>query len=361
MIQRLLLLPKINPEKITAVIRCLPKKPGIIKELVDKALSGESFNNIPEKLYQALFTKTAVFPSAKMGLLGNPDKLIISADGACVVSNASPYGRKNCYCSAKCGCDKKFADPNAGWGWDSYHQRWFYGYTAYLLSVNNNKLKIDLPVYLRFAEASAYDGVTLIPALAHAKSLFNGTFSFDSLIADAAHDNYPTYDLLKQWRIKPFIPLNSRNSSESGGKPVHLSGSGIPVCADGYEMINWGFDAKRYRIKYRCPLITGRVKFCFFDSCCNKSLYGKSVYINLAKDLRLFTPVPRDSTEWTDVYKLRSASERVNNRILTDYQLERPKRYGKMKIAFFTFLNSINVHLDAQIRFNSVSLESLLS
>ena len=342
------------------IIKSLPKHPGIIKELVDKALSGDSFKNIPERLFQSLFAKVALYPSAKMGLLGDTNKLIISADGSCVVSNASPYGRKTCKCINKCSCDRKFSDPSAGWGWDSFHQHWFYGHTAYLFSVHNPKLKIDLPIYLKFTEASAFDGVTLISSLAHAKSMYSGFLSFDSLIADAAHDNYPTYDLLKQWRIKPFIPLNNRNSSIPGGKSIQVSKSGIPICADGYEMSNWGFDAKKYRIKYRCPLITGKVKHCFYDCCCNKSLYGKTVYVNLAKDLRLLTPVPRNSDEWNKIYKYRSASERVNNRILTDYGLEQPKRYGKKKIAFFAFLSIINVHFDVMVKHTNITLDSLI-
>jgi hypothetical protein len=355
--------PEIKPKSKHGNNKIPPKHPGIIKELTDKALSGESFKNIPERLYQALFAKVALFSSAKMGLLGDISKLFFSADGACVHSNASPYGRKICGCTDKCSCDRLFSDPDANWGWDSYHKQWFFGHTAYLFSVHNSDLKIDLPIYLRFAEGSAFDGVTLIQSLAHARYLYDGFLSFDSLIADAAHDNYPTYDLLKRWNIKPFIALNNRTSEpgSTAGSSVQKNKNGVPICADGHEMANWGFDAKRYRIKYRCPFVTGRVKYCFYDSCCNKSFYGKQVYINLAEDLRMYTPVPRGSDEWNIMYKLRTASERVNNRILTDYILEYPKRYGKKKLSFFAFLNAINVHLDAQVKFNNVTLDSLIN
>jgi hypothetical protein len=336
-----------------------PKNPGIIKKLVDKALDGQTFKIIPERLYQAIFMKTAVIPSAKLGLLGNVDKIIASGDGTCINSNSSPYGKRNCSCEEKCSCHRRFSDPDATWGWDSYHERSFYGHTAYLLSVHNSDLKLDLPIYMRFVNASRFDGVSLIVSLAHARYLFHDVLMFDSLLLDAAHDNYPTYHLLKQWNIKPFIDLNSRGEETPKLQDIQLSKNNIPICADGHEMLNWGFDSKKYRIKYRCPMATGKVKSCPYDICCNKSSYGKITYLKLAENIRLLTPVPRNSDEWVETYNMRTAAERVNNRILTDYQLERPKRYGKMKLAFFAFCNAINVHLDAQVKFGEDSVSTL--
>ena len=328
-----------------------PKNPGIVHYLVEKSLSGQVFKDIPERILQAIFMKTAVLPSASLGLLGDINKLIVSADGTCISSNASPYGHKVCKCKEKCSCKKSFADPLAKWGWDSYRERYFYGYTAYLLSVHNKVLKLDLPIYLKFVEAQRSDSVTLIPALAHARYLYENILSFDSLAADAIHDNYPTYRLLKEWDIKPFIPLNARSDNKLQADGIILSKDGVPVCADGHDMTYWGYEAKKSRCKYRCPLIAGQVKDCPYDSSCNKSLYGKTVYVRLSSDLRLITPVPRGSKQWKEVYKQRTAAERVNNRIITDYQLEQPKRYGKAKLAFFAFFNAINVHMDAHVKF----------
>ena len=81
-----------------------------------------------------------------------------------------------------------------------------------------------------------------------------------------------------------------------------LSKNGTPVCADGHEMTNWGLMWKSYRIKFRCPLVAGTVKYCPFDANCNKSIYGKTVYKRLASDIRLLTPVPRESEEWAKTY-----------------------------------------------------------
>ena len=334
------------------------KRPGIVKKLVDKALDGQTFKRIPERLYQTLFMKTAVIPSAEMGLLGDTSKIIASGDGTCVSSNASHRGKKACDCTYHCSCPRHFSDPNATWGWDSYHERYFFGYTAYLLSVHNSTLKLDLPIYLRFVEAKRHDSVSLVASLAHVRFLYKDFLSFDAIIADAAHDNYPTYDMLHQWRIKPFIDLSAR--ADDKVQSVPLSTNGLPVCPDGYEMVNWGFERKRYRIKFRCPLAVGKINSCPFDKNCNNSLYGKNFYLRLADNLRLLTPIPRNSDEWKRIYNQRTAAERVNNRILTDYQLEHPKRYGKSKIAFFAFSNAINIHLDAQIKFGRLAFVDLV-
>ena len=49
--------------------------------------------------------------------------------------------------------------------------------------------------------------------------------------------------------------------------------------------------------------------------------------------------------------KQRTAAERVNNRILNDYGIESDAHRGKKRIAFFSFVAAINVHLDAQCKF----------
>ena len=329
-----------------------PKNPAVIKWMVDKALSGKVFKAIPERLFQAIFAKVAIMPSAAMGLLGDTSKLIVSGDGTCICSNASTYGKKVCICEETCDCPRKFSDPSAKWGWDSYHERWFFGYAAYLLSVHNPKLKLDLPIYLKFVEASRFDGVSFVAALAHARYMYRDLLSFDCFLGDSAHDNYATYDLLKQWSIKPFIDLNKRQSCDVKLQNIPLAKCGAPICPDGHLMLNWGFEAKKYRIKYRCPMATGKVKFCFYAENCNKTVYGKIVYVRPAENLRLLTPVPRYTNEWIDTYKQRSAAERVNNHFLTDYVLEHPKRYGKKKLAFFAFVNAINVYL--HVRFINV-------
>lgn len=341
---------------------------------------------------QRVFAKVAVLPSINMGLIEQPEKLTVSGDGTCVQSHAFPNGHKvninpnsaeanavpesnnkadsESYAAVHEGINKadgessavpndrqtngetkrRFADPLARRLWDSHHERYFFGYMAYFISTYNKTLKLDLPLYCRFAETSSYDGVTFIEALSHFRFLYDDVMDINRIIADCAHDNIATYKLLAAWRISPFIALKPSNAPDRQYRKLQIANDGTPICADGYKMVNCGFDKRRYRIKYRCPLMTGKVKYCPYANNCNKTKYGKTVYVRLADNPRFLTPVPRDSDEWNEVYKQRTATERVNNRILTDYLPEHPKRYGKKKLAFFTFINAINIHLDAQVK-----------
>jgi len=352
--------PTCRPKETFGKEKKPPKRPGIIAELCRRAKKGEIFGDVPELFLQAIFTQIVLKPSALLGLLGNTHKLKVSGDGTCAESHANPHGHKVCGCNGRCTCDRRFSDPEAKWGWDSYHERYFYGYGLYALSCHNANLALDLPIYLRFVDANQFDGVSLIEAFAHARSLYQGFLRFDALIADSAHDNYATYELLRHFRVKPFIGLRLQKGGELP-KPqnIQLSRNGLPVCPDGYEMVHWGFDKNKFRTKFRAPCVVGNVSDCPYCEQCCPTPYGKIVYLRHADDLRFLTPVPRGSDRWVAIYNERTAAERVNNRILTDYRLEQPKRRGKKTLAFFAFIDAINIHLDAQVKCGSIKLDAL--
>ena len=342
-----------------------PRHPGIIQKFVDLALKGKTFDNRPERLLQQIFAEVGVRPSADAGLLGDTNKLAISGDGTCVNSGGNPYGIKVCDCNFKgifnCNCQRRFSDPEARYGWDSYHEQWFYGHTGYFLAVYNQELKVDLPVYLRFVQAQRFDGVTAIVALAEAKKIYQN-FTFERFFGDAAHDNYATYELLNDWNIKPFIPLNNTNKSNfKFPPPINVDKNGTPICMAGFHMLNWGFQNNRYRIKWRCPLALGKIKSCSCKDKCSPSPYGRTVYTKPSWDLRIFTPIPRGSDDWKQEMKKRTSVERVNKRILVDYGLEKARARSKKCLNFWSAIHSINIHLDARLKKSEFDFISLLN
>lgn len=342
------------------------RHPGIIQKFVDLALQGKTFESRPEMLMQQIFAKIGVEPSAKEGLYGNTQKLRVSGDGTCVISGSNCYGNKVCNCietgNYNCDCDRKFSDPYARWGWDSYHAQWFYGYTEYILSVYNSELKCDLPLYLRMMQAPRHDGVSAVVALAEARKLYS-EFTFDSFHGDGAHDNYATYELLHKWNMKAFIPLNESNKGNLT-YPEHLKvdKNGIPICIAGRKMINWGYNNDRCRIKYRCPIVAlNKAESCDCKANCSPSSYGRCIYIKPAWDLRLFTIVPRGSEEWIAQMKSRTTSERVNKRILNDYGLELSHTRGKKRTFWWSLIHSLNVLLDARLKLSGFSFIDILA
>jgi hypothetical protein len=319
-----------------------------------------------ERYLQKIFAAVAVNPSIEMGLVSQDAD--ISGDGTCIETGASSYGLKICKCKEsgiyKCDCPRKFSDPNAAWGWDSSQERWFYGYTGYFISTYNKTLKTDLPLYLRFVEASRHDSVSAIVSLAEFRELYPH-LRVDTFISDSASDNYATYQLLNHWGINAVIAINSKNKGNFQHPPaLGIDEHGRPVCPGRRKMVYNGFCNDRCRFKWRCPRVAKGIEPCEACISCSPSAYGRVIYTKPDWDLRLFTRIPRGTETWKDKIKQRTAAERVNNRILNDYGVEASSTRGKKRIAFMTTLAAVNVHLDAQLKrlsqHNPINLDLLL-
>lgn len=93
-----------------------------------------------------------------MGILGDTDKFNIAGDSTCMPTHASLYGKKICDCKLErghsCDCKRKFLDPSASWGWDSYKELWFYGHSFLCFSSMTclsilNVLQVNAMILLR--------------------------------------------------------------------------------------------------------------------------------------------------------------------------------------------------------------------
>ena len=340
---------KRKPIKVFGKDKMPAKHPGIVKKMVLQLFSGRRLDRRPERLLQNIFANVCVQPSIVLGLV--PKTVSISGDGTCIVTGASPYGRRTCEChDFACGCPRKFSDPNATWGWDSHSERCFYGYTGYFISTYSRPNRLDLPLYLRIVDAKRHDSISAVVALAEFRDLYPG-LCIDTFISDSASDNYATYELLRHWNINAVIALG-KSSDGNRRYPSHLSVNekGVPLCPGGNEMVYWGYSAKnRSGLKWRCPRILRKCTPC--DACvrCSPSDYGRVIYTKPDWDLRLFTTIPRGSDRFKQIMKERTAAERVNNRILHHYGVENAKTLGKKRISFFVTLAAFNIHLDAQL------------
>lgn len=336
------------------------KEPNIVAKLVEKVLGSYFFEDRPERLLQKILAECAVKPSAKLGLLGDTQKLIIAGDGAPLETGASPYGRKVCSCKKqgiyRCSCPRSYSDPTANWGWDSYHERWFYGHTLYQLTAANSLN--DLPLLIQLPQASRHDSVTFVKAFAQLVSLYPG-YGFTAALLDSAHDAYDIHRLLEKYGIEPFIDLNQRNKSNTLYPKADFDEKGIPVCQAGLKMLNWGYESKRQRIKWRCPLYKN-LEDCSLRQQCSPSLYGRVAYTKPSDDPRLFTKTPRGSKGWKKTYSQRTSVERSLKRTLVDYQLERARLRAENRWFIFATLCAVNQHLDAQVSALEGSLLSKL-
>lgn len=342
------------------------RRPGIVQKFADRVAQDQTFENRPERLMQLIFAKIGVEPAARQGLLGDTRNLAISGDGTCVLSGGSGFGSKQCSCRSQgifnCNCPRHFSDPYARFGWDSYHSVYFYGHSEYILSVHNPQLKCDLPVFLRLFQAGRHDSVASIVSLDEFKKL-HPDFRIDSFCGDAAHDAIPIYRLLEQWNIRAVIALNSRNKrKENQDRDFSINQDGVPVCLAGVPMVDNGFCKNRNRRKFRCPLACGKIDHCDHQTDCQSdSAYGRTIYVSPSQDLRLICRISRGSKEWKSRMKARTASERVNKRLLNDYGLEKHQARGKKRIFWWSLVHSVNILLDATQKIQKSSILDLLT
>jgi len=96
------------------------------------------------------------------------------------------------------------------------------------------------------------------------------------------------------------------------------------------EMAYGGFEKGRNTLKYRCPAEHYGLKCKGKEHC---PVTG-SIRISLLEDRRIFTPLPRSSYKWQNLYKKRTAAERVNSRLDVSFGFEQHYIRGQKKMHF---------------------------
>ena len=343
-----------KPSKKPGKGKKLPNKhSGITDKLAAYALDHTEFPFHYEERLQQVFRLAALLPSLKDGLIPQ-DGVTLSGDGTCVHSHASPYGHKVCSCAEKgipgCPCKRHFSDPDAHWGWDSDEEVFYFGHTLYMLCSHNAEARVDLPLHIRFLDARRHDSVSAIVSLREFRTI-NPDIPVRDVCLDSAHDNYATYGLCQKWKIRPFIDLNSnRGRPDSIPDSISIDEDGTPLCMAGFRMVNWGYCKQKHSRKWRCPLACGKVGSCPCKEKCSPSPYGRCVYTKPDWDIRLYTPVPRGTEEYKEIYNNRTSCERVNNRVLNDYHLHDMGIHTRKRYSFFTMIICVCIHLDARLK-----------
>ncbi|MGN1398456.1 MAG: hypothetical protein ACI4WG_00435 [Erysipelotrichaceae bacterium] len=313
-----------------------------VKSLVKIRTSDDYKEVLTEDNLLHLFNRLAVKFSKSKGLID--DSMVLSGDGTAVWTHANSSGTK-----LKDDKEHRFySDVDANIGWDSDLDKFYFGYSAYNLSVTNNKLKIDLPVFLNLAKASQHDAITLIKSLATFTRI-NDSFHPSHLCHDCASDNYATFEYAYHLNMIPIIDLNKRRTGQNVyAQHNGISKNGKPLCQFNKEMVSYGRDLYRRRHKFRCPYYNDIANCkCPHKDTCTNSDYGRVVYIKFDTDIKLFGVVPYKSEEWKKLYKNRTCTERINNYILNIYDFKNCMMHGKRLNYLMLIASGINIHLDA--------------
>ena len=297
---------------------------------------------------QLLFNAIAVIPSHDMGFIDSYN-LVFSGDGSAFHIHASPFGHQIIKDDNILNTHR-YSAKNADFGWDSDLGMYYFGYTLYNISYHNSLIHTDLPVFIDLEKASRHDALSSISSTARFLDI-NPELSPKFMCFDSASDSSAVYQFLRHHNIIPIIDFNQRKLGKNIYKHFDsISENGKPICDCGVEMYHCGYDYQRQRRKFRCPLKMRLIDSCPYADTCSPSPYGRTVYINDSLDMRLFGPVPYKTDKWKELYKNRTCTERINNRILNDYHLHQMRIREDSKAAFFSIFAAINIHLDAWIK-----------
>jgi hypothetical protein len=278
-----------------------------------------------------LLLQTAVSPSAQRGLLGPLDQLKLCGDGSSLRTGANPAGKPTCQCRTqgnyRCACDRYYRDPSADWGYDSYHNCYYFGHTYYQHVVSSSGH--DLPVHVTIGPASETDFTLSLKSLdrfrkACAENQLDLTVYSGSY--DSGHDATGIYEYLLAKEIRPVIALNPRSGTKPkpSGTAERINAAGVPLCPAGLEMRRHT-QTPNHRIIYHCPVkrpthLEGKhvwqahVEECPFQVLCQPDTkMGPTVYVRADTDPRFYPEIARGSPEYKELMNLRSGCERSNS------------------------------------------------
>ncbi len=193
-------------------------------------------------------------------------------------------------------------DPDARKGAKSI-TFYFWGYKIHMLCIAQDP---PVPISIEVTPANRNDGKMLKPLVKKGMKSIKGKKV--KLTGDAAYDTTENYSFLFEENILPYIAENVRGKYKIK-KQVFIQ-DGKVFCPGGKELIYWGKEKRRKRIKFRCPLFK-RKEPCLFKEICWKGKYGRSFYIYEGKEIREKANVIRCSPDFKQTFKRRTAIERL--------------------------------------------------
>ncbi|MDD5095491.1 MAG: transposase [Dehalococcoidia bacterium] len=138
--------------------------------------------------------------------------------------------------------------------------------------------------------------------------------------------------------VAPIIALNRRNGPDalSVGE-LTLSSDGQYTCLAGFQVVYWGKESRRNRLKFRCPAALGKRR-CLFQSACSSSSYGRTFYLHSNREYRLVGPGPRGTALWQEKYTARTSVERAYSEEKDSHRLDSPRVRGLPKIKIHVYM-----------------------
>jgi len=269
---------------------------------------------------------------------------------------------------------KASSDPDAAWsarpkrqrrrqasgGVAEYLDYWF-GYQVHLVV----DAKSELPVAFEVTAANENETTRLEPLLEKLKTEHQQLVSRTvAVIADAGYDSvsncrYVLSQLREDQRTLPIIKMRLTQKKEALCQAAAslCTELGTQLCDSGHPMAYAGRDGDY--LKWRCPLICGKVSECTAFGRCSASAYGTVRKISIWEDPRRFPGLWRDSKKWRRLYRKRTAVERVNARLKDFLLLDELTVRGMNKVTAHVSLGLLVMLAGAQAMLGAGRREDL--
>jgi|GEM_PF-1367842 len=302
---------------------------GQLKQQMLAAASQPRPDDLQKRLEDALL-QAAIRPSSRRGLLGDLNRMVICGDGSALYTGASSSGKPNCKCREqriyRCDCDRYYRDPTADWGYDSYHECYYFGHTYYQHCVSTSGH--DLPLHITIGQASETDFTLSIKSYDRfTKACAENQLDLRVFAVgyDSGHDALGNDEFLLAKEVRPVIALNPRSGLHPTptGTAEQVNAAGVPLCPAGLAMRR--HTQTNHRIIYNCPVKRpthregkhtwqAHVAECPLKVLCQpESKMGPSVYVRSDADPRLYLEIARSSPQYIEIMNLRSGCERSNS------------------------------------------------
>jgi len=149
---------------------------------------------------------------------------------------------------------------------------------------------------------------------------------------DAGYDFEPIYKQVHEMGQQSIIAYNKRNEGEPIGFDKHFA----PTCFREHSYRYDSFDSKYETLKYTSP------KECVQCPLATEGICQKVYKIKITTDLRRYTAPARGTRAWKNIYKRRTAVERVNAYLKEFFQLSNVRyRTGKRAKVHFDMITLI--------------------
>ena len=182
---------------------------------------------------------------------------------------------------------------------------WF-GYKAHLIVGTSSQYILDS----LFSSGSLNDGKAAIPLLKGVHERFP-ELSLRYHTMDADYDFEPIYEQVHRMDQQSVVAYNKRNEGELLGYDKHFA----PTCFREHSYRYDSFDSKYETLKYTRP------KECSDCPLANEGICQKVYKVKITQDLRKYTAPARGSLAWKNIFKRRTAVERVNAYLKEFFQL----------------------------------------